>query len=292
MTNNHLFFTLLLMLGCCTAWAQEEPVAYRLFDAKGNAVDYREMMQDLARQDVVFVGEMHNCPVTHWLERRMLQSLYEINGSRTAVGMEMLEADCQLIVDEYQQGLITTERFEAEARLWPNYSTDYEPLVSFAHEHRLPLIATNVPRRYANAVKNHGLQWLDSLSEEARRYLPPLPIDYQDNEQADEAFGLMAMMGKNKSANPAWMGQSQALKDATMAWNIAQCKTGKLVHFNGNYHTDSGSGIITYLRQYRPGVRLKTVYSVRQADTKSLEPDYLGRADYFICVPEDMTTSY
>lgn len=292
MTNNHLFFTLLLMLGCCTAWAQEEPVAYRLFNAKGNAVDYREMMQDLARQDVVFVGEMHNCPVTHWLERRMLQSLYEINGSRTAVGMEMLEADCQLIVDEYQQGLITTERFEAEARLWPNYSTDYEPLVSFAHEHRLPLIATNVPRRYANAVKNHGLQWLDSLSEEARRYLPPLPIDYQDNEQADEAFGLMAMMGKNKSANSAWMGQSQALKDATMAWNIAQCKTGKLVHFNGNYHTDSGSGIITYLRQYRPGVRLKTVYSVRQEDTKSLEHDYLGRADYFICVPEDMTTSY
>ena len=52
-----------------------------------------------------------------------------------------------------------------------------------------------------------------------------------------------------------------------------------LIHFNGNYHTDSGSGIITYLRQYRPGVRLKTVYSVRQEETKSLEDDYLGRAE-------------
>lgn len=281
-----------LALGCSDSWAQEAPAAYRLFDAKGNAVGYQQMIQDLAQQDVVFVGEMHNCVITHWLERRILQLLYEINGDKTAVGMEMLEADNQLIVDEYQQGLITAERFEAEARLWPNYSTDYEPLVSFAHEHRLPIIATNVPRRYANAVKNHGLAWLDSLSAEARRYLPPLPIAYQDNEQADEAFGLMAMMGRNKSANPAWMGQSQALKDATMAWNIAQCKTGKLVHFNGNYHTDSASGIITYLRQYRPGVSLKTIYSVRQEDVKSLESDYLGRADYYICVPEDMTTSY
>lgn len=282
-----------LAMGFPFLWAQPNPEAYRLYDAKGNTVAYQQMIQDLARQDVVFVGEMHNCVITHWLELRILQSLYQTHGNKIIVGMEMLEADNQLIIDEYQQGLITTERFETEARLWPNYSTDYEPLVSFAHEHHLPLIATNVPRRYANAVKNHGLEWLDSLSEEARRYLPPLPIRYQENEQANEAFGMMAMMGKSKNTNPAWMGQAQALKDATMAWNIARSKAdGKFIHFNGCYHTDSNDGIIPYLIQYRPGVTFKTIYAVRQEDITTLEQDYLGKADYYICVPEDMTTSY
>ncbi|MBQ9229851.1 MAG: ChaN family lipoprotein [Prevotella sp.] len=281
-----------LILGLSTLWGQETPEAYRLYDAKGNAVSYQKMIQDLALQDVVFVGEMHNCVITHWLELRILLSLYQLHGNQMVIGMEMLEADNQLIIDEYLRDLITTERFETETRLWSNYSTDYEPIVSFAYDHHLPLIATNVPRRYANAVKNHGLEWLDSLSEEAKRYLPPLPIPYKENEQAQEAFGLMAMMGKNKNVNPAWMGQSQALKDATMAWNIARHQKGKFIHFNGNYHTDSGDGIIPYLRQYRPGVTLKTVYAVRQEDITTLEKDYLGRADYYICVPEDMTTSY
>lgn len=281
-----------LTMGLATLWAQTTPEAYRLYDAKGKPVTYQQMIQDLAQQEVVFVGEMHNCVITHWLELRILQSLYHINGNKIVVGMEMLETDNQLIIDEYRHGLITTERFETETRLWPNYSTDYEPLVSFACEHHLPLIATNVPRRYANAVKNHGLEWLDSLSEEAKRYLPPLPIQYQENEQANEAFGIMTMMGKNKNANPAWMSQSQALKDATMAWNIARSKAERFIHFNGNYHTDSGDGIIPYLRQYRPGVTLKTIYSVRQEDITKLEDDYLGKADYCICVPQDMTTSY
>ena len=46
--------------------AQDKP-AYALFDDKGNSITYRELIRQLARHDVVFLGEMHNCPVTHWL---------------------------------------------------------------------------------------------------------------------------------------------------------------------------------------------------------------------------------
>ena len=41
----------------------------------------------------------------------------------------MLEADNQLILDEYMSRAISYDRFEAEARLWDNYSTDYAPFV-------------------------------------------------------------------------------------------------------------------------------------------------------------------
>lgn len=306
--NKKLITTLAcLMLALC-GWAQAAPEAYRLYGKDGQPVAYADMVKDLAQQDAVFVGEMHNCPICHWLERRLLQSLHQAcaaEGSAKkgkkdaapkglAVGMEMFEADDQLVIDEYFAQQITADRFESEARFWPNYSTDYEPLVDFAYEHRLPLVATNVPRRYANSVKNHGIAFLDSLSDEAKRYLPPLPIPYQANEQATEAFGLMAAMGKGKNSNPEWLSQSQALKDATMAWNTAQwLKKGyQMVHFNGNYHTAAGEGILTYLRHYAPKARCKTIYSVRQEDITALEEDYLGQADYYICVAEDMSTSY
>ena len=288
--------TLLLLTWLLVApslWAQPNPEAYRLYDGEGKPVEFATMMADLARQDVVLVGEMHNCVICHWMERRILQSLHAVHGARLAVGMEMLEADNQLIIDEYQRGLITANRYEAEVRLWPNYETDYAPLADYAVEHSLPLVATNVPRRYANAVKNHGLAVLDSLSDEARRYLPPLPIDCHANEQMGEAMSLMGMMGGGKSANPEWMGQSQALKDATMAWNIARWKESHVVvHFNGNYHADGGEGIPAYLKQYWPGVRCKNLYSVRQEDISTLETDYLGKGDYYLCVPNDMPTSY
>lgn len=298
--NKKLITTLACLALALCGWAQTAPEAYRLYGKDGKPVAYADMVKDLAQQDAVFVGEMHNCPICHWLEVRLLKSLHQArNEGRTkakgvAVGMEMFEADNQLIIDEYFAGQITADRFESEVRFWPNYSTDYEPLVDYAYEQRLPLVATNVPRRYANAVKNHGIAFLDSLSDEARRYLPPLPIPYQANEQASEAFGMMAALGKGKGSNPEWLSQSQALKDATMAWNTAQwLKKGyQMVHFNGNYHTAAGEGILTYLRHYAPKAHCKTIYAVRQEDITALEEDYLGQADYYICVAEDMSTSY
>ena len=109
-------------------------------------------------------------------------------------------------------------------------------------------------------------------------------------EQTKEAFGMMSMMKKN--AHPEFMAQSQALKDATMAWNISKHQDFLTVHFNGNYHTDGGDGIINYLKGYWQGVKFKSVCSVRQEDISHLDECNIGRADFYICVPEDMVTTY
>ena len=156
----------------------------------------------------------------------------------------------------------------------------------------MPVVATNVPRRYATAVKEHGLAYLDSLSPEAKSYMAPLPIRFQQNENVAQGFALMGLMGKNKKANAQQIAEAQAIKDATMAWRIAQHLQGKFIHFNGNFHTDSRDGIIPYLLQYKPGITYAVVRAVRQEDISHLEDDYKGISDYYICVPEDMITSY
>lgn len=271
--------------------AMAQPDAYRLFDSKGKPVAYDKMAADLAGQDVVFFGEMHNDPICHWMELQLMKSLYSVWGTDASLGMEMFEADNQIIIDEYWQGVITQKNFEDEVRLWPNYSTDYAPTVDFARENDIPLIATNVPRRYATVVRNHGLQYLDSLSAEAKAWLPELPIHYESNAQAEEAFQMMAALGQS-GTNTAYMGQSQGLKDATMAWFISKRQRAHMFHINGNYHTQGGDGILKYLRQYSPKTKAKVIYSAKQEDTATLDSTYMGLADYYLVVPEDMVTSY
>ena len=39
-----------------------------------------------------------------------------------------------------------------DARPWANYETDYAPLVHFAKDVGMPVIAANAPRRYVGAV--------------------------------------------------------------------------------------------------------------------------------------------
>lgn len=284
---------IVMLMMSMTTYAQKTPEIYRIFDAQGKEVSYEKMIKTVSATDVVFFGEIHNCVISHWMELKVLEALTE-NNNKLKVGMEMLEADNQLIIDEYTSSLISSDRFEEECRLWPNHSTDYEPLVYYAKSHHLPLIATNVPRRYASIVKEKGLAFLDSLSAEAKRYLPKLPIKYVENKNAQEGFVLMGLLGKAKETKPQLMAQAQAIKDATMGWFIAQnLKKGEqMIHFNGTYHSDARNGIIPYLLEYRPKTTISTIRAVRQEEIDKIEKDYLGLADFYICITEDMNVSY
>ena len=284
---------IVMLMMSMTTYAQKTPEIYRIFDAQGKEVSYEKMIKTVSATDVVFFGEIHNCVISHWMELKVLETLAETN-KKLKVGMEMLEADNQLIIDEYTSSTISSDRFEEECRLWPNHSTDYEPLVYYAKRHHLPLIATNVPRRYASVVKEKGLAFLDSLSAEAKRYLPKLPIKYVENKNAQEGFALMGVLGKAKETKPQLMAQAQAIKDATMGWFIAQnLKKGEqMIHFNGTYHSDARNGIIPYLLEYRPKTTISTIRAVRQEEIDKIEKDYLGLADFYICITEDMNMSY
>lgn len=168
-----LTILLVMLLGFTNYSKGQEKKAYRLFDAKGKEIEYKEMMKVLKAQDVVFIGEVHNCAIAHWLEYEMVKDLYTAHKDKLTIGLEMLEADNQLMVDEYVGRLISSDRFEEEARLWPNYLTDYAPVVGLGREHGLRVIATNVPRRYANMVKNGGFEALEKLSAEAKNISHP-----------------------------------------------------------------------------------------------------------------------
>lgn len=290
-----LAINLTLLLASAFTATAATPAAYRLFDNSGAEVDFTTMIDSLAKADVVFIGENHNCPISHWMELEVTRALFDRHGKKLMMGEEMMEADNQLIFDEYLSGLTSYDRFEAEARLWDNYSTDYYPTIYFAKENGIPFVATNIPRRYANAVSSNGLKCLENFSNEAKTYMPPLPIPYEaDNSEMEEKFGAMMMFSRRSPEEMQLLAEAQALKDATMAWFIAKNMKSdtKFLHINGSMHSDNNDGIIPYLLKYRPGTKTATVTARRQDEIDKIDPDYLGAADFYIVVPTDFPTSY
>lgn len=279
------------LAGFMAAGAQEKP-AYSVFTSEGRRSDYGKMLKALSSADIVFIGETHNCPVAHWLEFEITSDLWQKDSAGLVMGAEMFETDDQLLVDEYVSGLISSDRFETEAKLWDNYYTDYYPLLSFAREKGLKFIATNVPRRYASFVKDNGLEALESLSDEAKSLMAPLPIDFEASEEDEAMFGFMRMISGHDGDGKSHFAEAQALKDATMAWSISSGMDRRFIHYNGNYHSDFHGGIIPYLEKYLPGKTVMTVCCIRQDDISVLDEENRSRADFIICVPVDMTMTY
>ncbi len=169
--------------------------AYRLFDQEGKPVNYSKMLKELLEADIIFFGELHTDPIVHWLQLELTQDLFKEKTDALVLGAEMFEADNQLILSEYLNGVYAADKYEAEMRLWNNYQTDYKPLVEFARTHRIPFVATNVPRRYASVVNKKGFEGLEELSEEALRYIAPLPILYDPELKCYKDMLNMGHMG-------------------------------------------------------------------------------------------------
>ena len=168
---------LLLLSFAFTASAQDKP-AYKVFTGTGKKSDYSDIIKEAGKADVIFIGELHDNPVAHWLELEITKDVFAEKGKNLILGAEMFETDNQLLIDEYFSDIIKEASFEKETRLWKNYQTDYKPLISFAKENGLKFIASNIPRRYASVVASGGFEALQKLSPEALKYIAPLPVDY------------------------------------------------------------------------------------------------------------------
>lgn len=279
---------LVAISGVITLSAQENP-AYRLYNTEGKEIKYSAMLKGITGADAVFIGELHNNPIAHWIELEVTEYLFEQKGSLLVLGAEMFERDDQLLIDEYLAGLYDASKFEAEVKLWKNYTTDYKPLLEFARENDLRFIATNIPRRYASMVNKGGFEALDSLSEKALGYIAPLPFPYDPELKCYS--DMMEMGGGHATEN---LPRAQAAKDATMAWSLFEnwSEGNVLVHYNGSYHSKNHQGIIWYLNYYLPGLNIVTIEIVSQEDIESLEEENIGIADYIIAVPANMTATY
>lgn len=272
----------------------QELKSHQIYDQQKQPVSFGEMAEALKGYDVVLFGEFHNNPVIHWLQLKLTQELYE-HSKDLVLGAEMLEADNQLILDEYFEGLIDTNRFEAEMRLWSNYSTDYKPLVEFAKKNGLKFVATNIPRRYASLVSKQGLESLDSLSKKAQTYIAPLPIEVDTLTPGYSEMLNMMKRHSSQGMEPMNFVAAQAVKDATMSYFITENlpRNGSLLHFNGDYHSKQFGGIYWYLSRLNPELKIAVIAVFEDSEeTLDFPQNEEHPATFSIVVPASFTKTH
>jgi uncharacterized iron-regulated protein len=279
--------SLFLALIVCFGISAQDKKAYQIFDKNGKKVNYGKLLKATEKAQVVLFGEYHNNSVVHWLQLELTKDLAE--KKPLVLGAEMLEADNQKQLDQYLKGEINQKQLDTTARLWPNYKTDYKPLVDFAKEKNLPFIATNIPRRYASMVSKKGFEALETLTAEEKIWIAPLPIAYDENLPG--YVNMMKMMGDHASPN---MPKAQAIKDATMAYFIAKnLKPDSIfIHYNGSYHSDNFEGIHWYLKNALPNLQTITIATLEQKDLEKIMPEEYNKADYILVIDEDVTKTH
>ena len=286
-----IFFILAFSL---QSYSQDKP-AYKVFTGEGKKADYADMIKELSKAEIVLFGELHDDPIAHWLELEMTKSLFTVKEKNLVLGAEMFEADNQLLIDEYLQGVYDASKFEAEVKLWKNYKTDYKPLLDFAKSNNLMFIATNVPRRYAAVVNKKGFEGLETLNAEAKRYFAPLPFPYDPEVKCYKDMLSMGGMGGDSTSHVSVnFPKAQAVKDATMAHFILKnCSKGKLfIHYNGSYHSRNFEGIVWYLKKSNPVLKIATIETVQQDTIETLEKSNNNIATFVIAIPSSMTKTY
>jgi uncharacterized iron-regulated protein len=279
--------SLILAFLICFGLSAQDKKAYQLFDKKGKKTTYAKLLKAAEKTQLVLFGEYHNNSVVHWLQLELTKDLAEKKS--LVLGAEMLEADNQKQLDQYLKGEINQKQLDTTARLWPNYKTDYKPLVDFAKEHKFPFIATNIPRRYASMVSKKGFEALETLTPEEKSWIAPLPIAYDENLPG--YVNMIKMMGDHASPN---MPKAQASKDATMAYFIQKnLKPDSIfIHYNGTYHSDNFEGINWYLKKSSPNLQIITIATLEQKDLEKIMPEEYNKADYILVIDEDVTKTH
>ena len=198
--------------------AREPVVGDILHLPTGVYVSEQTLLDHAVRERVVFVGETHDNPASHRLERIILAALQEHNPGNVTLAMEMFVPSQQQVLDRWSDGELSEKDFLKEVDWYGTWSMNfafYRPLLQYCREHKIKILALNAEQDIKKLVSHSPLE---DLPEAVRQKLPQM--DFHDPYQRamvqatfkDHAMG---------SAMLASFQRVQTLWDETMASNLA-----------------------------------------------------------------------
>jgi uncharacterized iron-regulated protein len=261
---------ILLLAACATTTpAAPEAPSYRLIadQRAGTEVDLDQMLDALAKEDVVFLGETHLDDNTHRFELEVYEGL--ASRRQVVLALEMFERDVQGALDDYLAGRIDEKTFFERSRPWQNYRSGYRPLIEAAKKRGLPVVASNAPNSVMRKLGGGG--GLDKLSPEERALVAAELFDNTDaywDRVARAVRGHLDMSGDRLTSG-------QNIWDNTMGESCVKAlekHPGALVlHVNGGFHSAYRDGAAYQLLKRRPQTRVAVVDIATVNDFVGLE---------------------
>jgi len=195
----------------------QQPVQQLAVDSEASNA---EVLAAITPSQVIYLGETHNSEGDHTAQLAIIESLAEQN--ELAIGLEMFQRPFQPALDSYLAGDITEAELIEQSEYETRWGYDWElyaPIIRYAKENQIPLLALNTPAEVTRQVAIDGLK---SLSGEALSYIPPVEeVDTTDEAyraSVSEVFSAHGGMGHSLSFENFFA--AQVLWDETMADRI------------------------------------------------------------------------
>ena len=256
--------------------------------------------------DVVFVGELHGHIANHLAEMALLRAIQQ-RVPHLALSMEQFERDRQAVLDDYLAGKIGEESL-TDGLGWRNYAEAYRPLIEYAKEHNLPVIAANAPQRIVRCVGREGSGFLSTLPAD-KRTLVAATLHLQDGAYKRKFFKFMQEDGAHNGPNDGNKEKeaerieksfaAQVARDDTMAESIAnflRARPGyKIMHVTGTFHAEEGLGTVERLKMRFPELKIGLVLpvAVKPGDAPEINRNDAKGADFAVLLrrpPEPYVT--
>jgi uncharacterized iron-regulated protein len=203
------------------------------------------IIPQLATRRVVLVGETHDRYDHHLVQLEIIRRLHALY-PRLAIGMEAFQQPFQAVLDDYVAGRISEAELLRDSEYYRRWRFDfrnYKPILDFAREQRLPVVALNLPSELTARVGEAGI---DGLTEAERRQLP------SEIDRSDSAYE--ARLHKIYRRHPAVNGHGFGnFLDVQLAWDEGMAEQAArylrehpdtlLVVLAGSGHLAYGGGI-------------------------------------------------
>ncbi|WP_178862813.1 ChaN family lipoprotein [Thiomicrorhabdus cannonii] len=283
-----VLFSLWLLGGCSSV--REAPDITTLYDyqlmdsGNGRPLTLTALVPKLADRDVIFIGEFHGNHASHLLEAQLQALLYQ-QRPQQILSMEQFERHQQPLLSRYLDGEIGEAYLINEAPAWENYAGSYRPLVEFAKQHLLPVVAANAPGDIIRCIGRHGDAYINRLPPEERRWIAEAP--FADIPEYAERFRDWMQNARHLSDEQAHNSYlAQLTRDNTMAESIAKALQEhpgyQLIHINGTFHSQSGSGTVAALKRLLPALKIAVITPIHvdSPATAAVNQEELAQGDF------------
>lgn len=273
-----VLLTFLLYITIIPLSSAEEYKVFRVSDSKN--ISFKEMLDDLSKTDVIFIGEKHDVVRHHDIQLQIIKSLYEMK-IPISIGLEMFNYESQKELDLWSSGKIDLESFiQIYYKNWNFPWVLYDDIFHYVRNNNLKVIALNVPLEITKKVSEFGFS---SLSKEELKRLPP-EVSCIVNETYMQFIKRAYAMHEHKGKKFQYFCEAQLLWDQSMAYNIANSRNkhpdDKIIVLSGNGHAWK-RGIPEQLKFFSKESKFKVILPYVE---KHIEPDKItsDEADYIL----------
>ena len=296
-----LLTSVLLLAACTTFPMQSFGDNILIWDGGAKKMITPEELTDRSLSaDFVLIGETHDNPIHHRIQKALLAAL-SANGRRPVLVMEQFDLEQQTTIDSAMSA--NTGRVEALKILqqqmakgwdWPQY----QPLIEIAKDRALPLKAANLSRTRLQQVSRLGFVALGDRAAARLALESGWSMTQQKQLEQEIVDGHCGMLPA-KAAAP--IANAQRARDAMMADTLLQVRTGTAdataiatavapaVGIFGREHVRRDLAIPLYLTARAPH-RTTVVIGLIDSNGGQMPSDealaeLAGRYDYLVLTP-------